>query len=233
MCSSRTFGHTMQSGVAFRARCLTHRSKLVYWLSARRELRAGGCPGGVGARWPGWVRVRAAQYRAPASAAHADMTILVPMSRESFERFRCESIANYARNNVRALRWSDKIASGRSEFEFDKLLPDGLTTPHHYLYEIKDDLDSTTAGYLWFMYKPSPYERTAYLFNIRVLPEFRGFGHASQAMKIFEEAALKMGAVTVGLHIFEFNTTGQALYRSLGYGITGFQMIKRLQPDPG
>ena len=63
-----------------------------------------------------------------------------------------------------------------------------------------------------------------------MFPDFRGRGHASAALALLESVAIELGATAVGLHVFGFNTNAQALYRSLGYGITGFNMIKRLRP---
>lgn len=38
-----------------------------------------------------------------------------------------------------------------------------------------------------------------------------------------------MGLGKIGLHVFSFNLGAQALYRSLGYGITGMNMLKPLR----
>lgn len=147
-----------------------------------------------------------------------------------FQRFRSEAVASFAQDNVSAMRWAEDGALDRSTAEFDRLLGGGLATPHHHLYEIMDRAGGATVGSLWFMVSSSPPDRAAYLYNIRVRPEYRGRGHASAAIRIFEKLVTELGASTVALHVFGFNTTAQALYRSLGYGITGFQMIKRLRP---
>ena len=159
------------------------------------------------------------------------MTVLAPMCPEHFERFRSEVVASYAQDNVVALRWKESGALERSSSEFDRLLPDGLATPEHHLHEIQDGPGGQTVGYLWFMVSASHDERWAFLYNIRVFPEFRGRGHAGAAMKLFERRAIELEAAVIGLHVFAFNSTAQALYRSLGYGISGFNMLKRLPPS--
>ncbi len=63
-------------------------------------------------------------------------------------------------------------------------------------------------------------------------PEFRGRGHARAALQLAEAIAIAQGAQAIALHVFIFNTSAQALYRSLGYGITGLNMLKPLQRDP-
>jgi ribosomal protein S18 acetylase RimI-like enzyme len=39
-----------------------------------------------------------------------------------------------------------------------------------------------------------------------------------------------MGLRAIGLHVFNQNTSAQALYRSLGYEVTSVNMLKHLPP---
>lgn len=159
------------------------------------------------------------------------MTTLVPMRAEHFDRFRAEAVAAYADDNVRALRWLPEGSVALADREFDRLLPQGVATPGHHLCEILDAPGETTIGYLWFAVVDAPSGRTVYLYNIRVLPEFRGQGHAKAAMEQLEVQAAALGAAAIALHVFALNATAQALYRAVGYGITGFNLIKRLDRD--
>ena len=43
--------------------------------------------------------------------------------------------------------------------------------------------------------------------------------------------ALARGLTSVELHVLSHNAVAQALYRSLGYGVTGFHMLKPLRRD--
>lgn len=156
------------------------------------------------------------------------MTVLAPMRPEQFERFRAEAVAAFADDNVDALRWRPAGAVERATREFDQLLPQGPATTGHHLYEILDGPAGQTVGFIWFAVVDSPTARTGYLYNIRVASPFRGRGHAKAAMDQVEARARELGADAVALHVFALNSTAQALYRSVGYGITGFNMIKRL-----
>ena len=50
------------------------------------------------------------------------------------------------------------------------------------------------------------------------------------ALERLQHRAAELGAEAIELHVFAVNPTAHALYRSLGYGITGYKMIKRLGP---
>ena len=156
------------------------------------------------------------------------MTVLAPMRLDQFERFRAEAITAYADDNVDALRWLPARAVERATAEFAKLLPLGPATPGHHLYEILEAPAGQTVGFIWFAVVDTPTARTGYLYNIRVASAFRGRGHAKAAMDQVEAKARELGADAVALHVFALNSTAQALYRAVGYGITGFNMIKRL-----
>lgn len=159
------------------------------------------------------------------------MTILTPMRAEEFESFADEAVASYANDNVQAGRWSISTALARSRREFKRLLPQGLETPNHFIYEIEDETAGQSVGFLWFAIVETSETRYGYVYNIRVKPEFRGRGYARAALDLIETVAASAGLSTIALHVFSFNTGAQALYRSTGYGITGMNMLKPLRRD--
>jgi len=156
-------------------------------------------------------------------------TKLIPMREEQFSTFVEEAIANYAHDNVTAGRWPERQALGNSRSEFERLLPNGLSTPDNYLYEIWDEALGAAVGFLWFAVLGTEDARFGFIYNIRVRPEFRGRGHAATALALIEDVAEKMGLRSVALHVFAFNSAAQALYRSAGFGITGYNMRKPLR----
>lgn len=157
------------------------------------------------------------------------MTLLVAMRAEEFDAFRQESVAGYAEDNVGVGRWPRDDAPARARAEFDRLLPQGLQTPDHHLLAIRETTDGPAIGFIWFAVVGAPGTRAGFLYNIRVLPEFRGRGHARAALDMLEPIALAQGVSSIALHVFSTNTGAQALYRSLGYGITGLNMLKPLR----
>jgi ribosomal protein S18 acetylase RimI-like enzyme len=158
------------------------------------------------------------------------MTALVPMRPEQFAPFVEEAIAAYARDNAAAGRWPSDEALARSRAEFDRLLPQGFATPNHFIYEIQDDAGGTTVGFLWFAVVGETGTRSGYVYNVQVKPEFRRRGHARAAFAALERIAAEAGLANIGLHVFGHNPGAQALYASLGYRVTGINMLKPLRP---
>ena len=152
---------------------------------------------------------------------------LVPMTSEEFEAWLPGTIAGYAAEHVRSGRWSEEEALERSRAEHDRLLPQGLATPDHRLWNIVPAGGGEPVGILWIqvMQKPAP---TAFVYNIEIYPQFRRRGYAEQAMLKLEDEARRLGLEGIRLHVFGHNTAARALYEKLGYLPTNINMLKRL-----
>jgi ribosomal protein S18 acetylase RimI-like enzyme len=172
-------------------------------------------------------------WAAPASGnqqpGYPPVTTLTPMRAEAYDAFVEQCIASYASDNVESHRWAAAGARERASAEFARLMPEGLQTPGQSVYEIDDG--SQVVGFLWLGVHEAAGMRSGYVYSIQVRPEFRGQGHASAALLRLEEIAVEQGLMHLALHVFAFNTSAQALYRSLGYGITGVNMLKPLRRD--
>lgn len=157
-----------------------------------------------------------------------DMTLLTPMRAEVFAAYLGASVAGYAQDNIDAGRWPAAGAVERSRADFDDSLPQGLATPDNYLFEIQDGVDGATVGYLWFAVVVKHGLRSAYVYDLEVLAEHRRQGHATRAFQALESRVAALGLNSIGLHVFGHNPGAQALYRQLGYGVTGINMQKWL-----
>jgi len=155
--------------------------------------------------------------------------ILTPMRTEAFESFAEEAIAGYATDNVQSGRWPSELALERARSEFRGLLHQGLQTPDHFVFEIQHHPTGEPLGVLWFAIVESGGVRSGYVYNIRIQPEYRGRGYAKAALDLIEKFAVSHGLFSLALHVFSFNTGAQALYRSIGYGISGMNMFKPLR----
>lgn len=156
------------------------------------------------------------------------MTTLVPMRQDAFAAYLDSAVAGYAEDNVASGRWPAEGALARSRADFEESLPQGLATPDNFLFEVKDELEGSTVGFLWFAVVEKNGIRSAFVYDVEVRPEFRRQGHARAAFKALEPLVQDLGLSSIGLHVFGHNPGAQALYSSLGYGITGINMLKAL-----
>ena len=164
----------------------------------------------------------------PASASTPAETVLVPMPAEAYAAYAESSAAGYAEDNIASGRWPEEGALERSRAEFEALLPQGLATPDNHVHEIKAAQGGPTVGALWFAVQARDGVRSAYVYDVFIQPEHRRQGHARRAFLALEPLAAAMGATHIGLHVFGHNLGAQALYRQLGYGVTGTNLKKRL-----
>jgi len=159
------------------------------------------------------------------------VTVLTKMDPAAFAGFSRDAIASYAQDNVLSGRWLNFGAEARGRAEFDRLLPQGIDTPTHEFFVIRESPEGEAIGQIWFNSSEAGGERVGYLYNIRLEPQHRGHGHAARALALLDEHARANDVATVGLHVFALNARAQALYRAAGYGICGFNMHKRLTRD--
>lgn len=159
------------------------------------------------------------------------MITLERMPAADFDAFERECTRAYAADNVSAGRWREPGAPARAQQEFRRLLPDGLDTPDHFIYSLRETATLRSVGFLWFAELEADGVRTGYVYSIHVDAEHRGRGFAKAAIDLVEELGRARGLASVALHVFNHNAAAQALYRSVGYWITGFNMLKPLRRD--
>lgn len=149
---------------------------------------------------------------------------LEPMSAADYADWRAICIPDYAAEKVAAGTWLEAEALQRSEETLNKLLPDGLATPEHWLFTLRAGLDGTRIGFLWF----ARHEHTAYLYDIYIAAEHRRRGYGAKAMQLLEQAAAERGFESITLHVFGHNAAARELYLKQGYAITDLTMRKEL-----
>ena len=149
------------------------------------------------------------------------------MRPESFGAFAERTIANYAHENVASFRWEEATATARAREQFAKLLPDGIATPGHYLCDILNRPAGEKVGELWFEVAQARDACFAYLWDLYIDAAARRELHAKTALLALEAKCRELGATALALQVFAHNAVAQALYTSLGFSVTGFNMIKR------
>ena len=154
------------------------------------------------------------------------MIKLVPMGQDAFAAFVKASTASYAEENVLAGRWPATGALERSRNEFQKLLPDGLATPDNFVFEIQLDGSQVAVGALWLAVMTNGGSRTGHIYQLQIHEAYRRRGFATAALMAAEDFCSARGITSLGLHVFEFNQGAKALYDTLGYSVTSYNMSK-------
>jgi ribosomal protein S18 acetylase RimI-like enzyme len=85
-----------------------------------------------------------------------------------------------------------------------------------------------TIGAVWFGIKPLPGAHFAYLYDLHIDDAVRREHHARVTLRLLEARCRELDASSIGLQVFAHDTMAQALYSSLGFNITSFNMIKRI-----
>ena len=158
------------------------------------------------------------------------MTLLRPMPAEAFGAYQQASIIGYAEDKVAVGSWPAAGALERSREEFASLLPQGLATPDNHIFEILAADVGPVVGAIWLAIEHHQGVAGGYIYNVEIHPEHRRRGHALRAFEAIEPLAAALGATNIGLHVFGQNHAAQALYRKLGYQVTGINMRKTIAP---
>ncbi|CZF86143.1 GNAT family N-acetyltransferase [Grimontia marina] len=153
---------------------------------------------------------------------------LKAMSEGSFTEYLSSAISDYALANIKSGRWSESEAMEKSKEAHSLLLPDGLETENHHLFDIFENENGECVGHLWIELKGENHSKSAFVYSIGINERFRRKGYAKSALYCLEETALELGAKCVDLHVFGFNSAAQALYEHAGYHVVSQNMRKTI-----
>ena len=156
------------------------------------------------------------------------MLELKPMTAASFRRFLDHSVPQYAAEKVRSGEWSPEESLARGEGEFLMLMPHGIETPDHFLYDLHDQATGTDVGVLWYALREKGGSRSAFIYEVEVFEPYRRQGYATQAFAALDLDAASNGARSIQLHVFGHNHPARALYEGLGFQPTNLVLRKDL-----
>ena len=142
------------------------------------------------------------------------------MTDDEYVRWVARSVAGYADSFVQNKTMTHEEARQRSEHDFAELLPDGRDTPEQHLWTVADAGTGAPVGSLWINVRDRGIGRAALVYDIEMDETQRGKGYGRATMLAGEVAAKELGATTMGLNVFGFNTTAINLYTSLGYEVS-------------
>jgi ribosomal protein S18 acetylase RimI-like enzyme len=152
--------------------------------------------------------------------------MLAPMRAEAYPAFFEEAVAFYAAENVETGQWPAEEALGLSRRETERLLAQGLETPDHYLFEIFASAGQEPVGYAWVAAMPVGTAKVAFIIQLKIHPESQRQGHGRAALDLIEQHARRLGLSGMALQVFAHNPGARALYESVGYEVSSFNMIK-------
>lgn len=153
---------------------------------------------------------------------------LTPMTEQDYPRWLEEAVRHYAGELASTGYFKDPDAMAAEQFR--QLLPEGLATPGHHIYHIRNEND-VPVGVIWIGERPEV--RMGFIYSLDVMPEHRRRGYARGGMLAAEEEVQRLGLTSLGLNVFGQNAPAISLYQSLGYRVTNFNMKKDLaQPEP-
>lgn len=140
---------------------------------------------------------------------------VAPMTDERFPSFVEHSEAAFADDLVASGRYAREDAAAESRRQMRLELPQGLATPGQELFTAS--VDGTEVGYLWLGTRRRDGRPHAFILDIEVAEDQRRRGYGRALMHAAEREARRLGADSIGLHVFGFNTAAIELYESLGY----------------
>lgn len=154
------------------------------------------------------------------------MIQLRAMTDTEFVTFVTGLIQDYARDIARNHKVPLDEARAEAQQQIARLLPDGLASPNQQLFTIVPDAAEEVAGYLWCQVEAET--QRAFICEIQIFDRYRSHGYGTAALRELERRLRTASIRRIGLHVFSDNTRAQALYRQLGYHVTGLEMQKEL-----
>jgi len=156
---------------------------------------------------------------------------LVPLTPPEFEAYMAHAVPAYAREKVESGQWAGGESLDLARKEVERVLPQGLTTPDHHLFSIRNETEADGVGMVWIAAQERAGKKIAYIYDVWIREEHRRKGYATQAFTALEKVVRQLGLSGISLHVFGHNTAAQALYRKLGYKATNIVMFKEIVDD--
>ncbi|MDF2510006.1 MAG: family N-acetyltransferase [Microbacterium sp.] len=156
-------------------------------------------------------------------AAHV---VVAPMTEERFPRFVTDSEEGFAHDLVASGRFTAEEAAAESHRQLMEELPLGLDTEGQRFYTAA--VDGVEVGILWLGMRERDGRPHAFVLDVEVAADQRRKGYGRELMHAAEREARRLGADSIGLHVFGFNSAAVELYEGLGYRRTEESLLRDL-----
>ncbi len=135
--------------------------------------------------------------------------VLKRMSEGDFKNYfenKIERYSNVLSENVHEVSSEEPLLQSRKLL--NNLLPEGLKTSNHYLFNISED--DKLIGFVWI--KVDKEKKSAFLYEIIIFEKYRGKGYGTWVMKNIEDWLAREGVLYFKLHVFGSNEGARKLY---------------------
>ena len=155
------------------------------------------------------------------------------MRPEEFAGYREYFIEDYGREIADNYGYELGKALGIAEDAVERDLPKGPLTPGQELLciDAPGDTGPEQVGYLWYAVQEN--ETTAFILDFHIYEASRGRGHAKESIAELEKKLATDGIYQIKLRVAHDNKRALNLYKSAGFAITGYNMIKHIHDAPG
>jgi ribosomal protein S18 acetylase RimI-like enzyme len=146
---------------------------------------------------------------------------------DEYAGYRARAVPEYADELVRSRGLSPEVAAERSATTFPATVADVVAEEGASISRVLT-ADEQPVGWLWLA-PASKGSDSLFVYDIEIDEPHRGRGLGRATMLAAEDVARAAGHRFVRLNVFGWNTSAQALYRSLGYRTDAIQMSKPLE----
>ncbi|MCJ8314834.1 MAG: GNAT family N-acetyltransferase [Saccharospirillaceae bacterium] len=94
------------------------------------------------------------------------------------------------------------------------------------IYYLVSQTGSSVIGYLWHSIKQS--EKPTFIYDFFIFPKHRNNGYGTLALEALETQMKSAGIKQIKLRVAYYNQRALKLYQEVGFTITGFNMLKKI-----
>ncbi|WP_018690008.1 GNAT family N-acetyltransferase [Ahrensia kielensis] len=156
------------------------------------------------------------------------MIQLRKMKADEFPQYKAYFIQDYAAEISSNYDVTMETALARAKASIEDDLGQGVDTPDQVLLcpTLKTDESQSPVGYLWC--KPNIKDRTIFISDFYIFPQFRGLGYGTSALIALEELYSNSAYDEIRLRVAADNKSAERLYLRAGYMPTGINMRKAI-----
>lgn len=167
------------------------------------------------------------QFLPPERRSNPNRVTIAEMTPDEFAWFQKRSHDNYSADVARANGLPLDQARIAAAKQIEEILPNGMKTPRHFFYSIRDP-DKNHVGSLWWGVRDVFGKECCFIYDIHIIENHRGKSYGSQALRWLEIQVKALAIDDIRLHVFGHNPDAQRLYQKVGFSVTGVQMSKKL-----